>query len=95
MKRSVPKDQVSSHRMKSRRKRKPELLRNQPEPPHCAAAATSADAVVTSDSGGSHPDVEPGGERIFGYGEEIVHEPVATLIPVRYRRDHREGVRRF
>jgi PAS domain S-box-containing protein len=76
-------------------KRRLKAQPQQGEAPHCAAALTSADAVVTSDSADRILTWNQGAGQIFGYGEEIVHEPVTTLIPKRYRRDHREGVRRY
>lgn len=81
--------------MKHRAKRGLKTQPVQGEAPHCTAAETSADAVVTSDSADRILTWNQGAERIFGYGEEIIRKPVTTIVPERYRKGHREGVRRF
>ncbi|MEW6664426.1 MAG: PAS domain S-box protein [Thermodesulfobacteriota bacterium] len=81
--------------MKNGRKKRPKALPGQAAAPHCSAAETSADAVITSDSADRILTWNQGAERIFGYGEEIIGKPATTLIPERYRRDHLEGMRRF
>lgn len=63
---------------------------------YCSVALTSTtDGVITSDGNDRILTWNRGAERIFGYGPEIVHLPVVTLIPERYRKAHREGIRRF
>ena len=56
---------------------------------------TSVDAIITSDQTDLFLTWNKGAELIFGYGQEILGLPVTTIIPEKYRKAHREGVRRF
>ncbi len=56
---------------------------------------TSIDGIITADGDDSILTWNKGAELIFGYGPEILGGPVTTIIPERYRKAHRDGVRRF
>jgi two-component system, NtrC family, sensor kinase len=54
------------------------------------------DPIVVSDSEGRITLFNPAAERTFGYqAEEILGQPLTTLIPVAYRSSHEEGLKRF
>ena len=61
-----------------------------------AVAEGASDAIVSVDTDGvirfANPSVEP----MFGYEpSELEGEPLTTLMPERYREDHREAVERY
>ncbi|MGR3174525.1 MAG: PAS domain S-box protein [Candidatus Scalindua sp.] len=54
------------------------------------------DAIISIDEGGMVNAWNESAEKIFGYSEdEIIGQPVTTIIPERYRERHEEGLRRF
>lgn len=58
-------------------------------------AGDSVDAVICGDHRGVITYWNQASEKLFGYkAGEITGKPVATIIPVRFRRAHREGMRR-
>lgn len=61
-----------------------------------AVAETANDAVITADSHGDIVYFNRAAERIFGYtSDAAVMQPLAILMPERFRRDHKEGLQRF
>lgn len=56
---------------------------------------TSVDAIVTTDAGDRILTWNRGAKDLFGYGQEIVGQPVEWIIPERYRKPHQEGMRRY
>jgi PAS domain S-box-containing protein len=58
--------------------------------------AISADAIISIDDEQRITMFNHGAERIFGYSQaEVIGTPLDTLIPVRFRSDHRQHVERF
>lgn len=61
-----------------------------------ALAETAADAIVTIDESDRIVYANPACQRIFGYSErELEKLPFTRLMPERYRKRHRDGLRRF
>ena len=57
---------------------------------------SAVDAIITMNARGDVVSWNPAAERMFGYREaEIVGQPVARVVPERYRRAHERGLRRF
>lgn len=56
---------------------------------------TSPDAIITAASDGRILTMNQAGRKMFGYGPEIIGQPVETLIPVHLRQAHREGIERY
>jgi PAS domain S-box-containing protein len=57
---------------------------------------SALDAVIVADSRGHIMSWNKGAQRIFGYeGEEIVGQPLTTLMPARYREAHEQGLARL
>ena len=62
---------------------------------YLSVTETSVDAIITTDSNDLILTWNKGAELIFGYGPEIIGNPVTIIIPEKYRKAHVEGVRRF
>jgi PAS domain S-box-containing protein len=60
-----------------------------------ALAQTSADAIIVSDASDTILVWNPAAERIFGYGQDILGQPVATIMPPDYRQRHKEGLKQY
>ncbi len=59
-------------------------------------AHTAADAIVSADGTGSLTYLNPAAERLFGYGnDEARGQPIAILMPERFREAHRRGLERY
>jgi PAS domain S-box-containing protein len=59
-------------------------------------ADVNPDGILVMDDQGIIRAANPAAERIFGYGEgEILGQPLAILIPPRFRAAHRAGVERY
>jgi len=56
---------------------------------------TSIDAIITADASGKILTWNKGASQIFGYGSEIIGQPVSAIIPERLRVSHAEGFERF
>lgn len=57
---------------------------------------TAQDAIIGIDEGGMVNIWNELAERIFGYSErEIIGKQITTIIPERYRKQHKEGLERF
>ena len=56
---------------------------------------TSPDAIITTASDGRILTFNQAGREMFGYGPEIIGQPVERLIPAHLRQDHRKGVERY
>lgn len=56
---------------------------------------TSPDAIITAASDGRILTMNQAGQKMFGYGPEIIGQPVEKLIPAHLRQPHREGVERY
>lgn len=57
---------------------------------------SALDAVILADSRGIIMSWNKGAQRIFGYEEEeIVGQPLTTLMPARYREAHEQGLARM
>lgn len=56
---------------------------------------TSPDAIITAASNGCILTMNRAGQKMFGYGPEIIGQPVEKLIPAHLRQAHREGVKRY
>lgn len=56
---------------------------------------TSIDAIITADDSGLIRTWNKGAAEIFGYGSEIIGEPIAKIIPARWKDAHEAGFRRF
>jgi PAS domain S-box-containing protein len=62
---------------------------------HRAIMESAHDAIVTSDRTGNIVGWNHGAEALFGYTEpEAIGQPLAILIPERYREGHRVGIHR-
>ena len=60
-----------------------------------AVSLTARDAIVSIDSAGLVVSWNPAAERLFGYtGVDIVGQDVLLLIPERFRRRHRDGIKK-
>jgi PAS domain S-box-containing protein len=56
----------------------------------------ASDAIIVSDGHGRIVSWNRGAQAMFGYPEpEVLGQPLAMLMPERYRRAHQEGLRRF
>ena len=54
---------------------------------------TAPDGIVLADGNGKIVSWNSAAERLFGYAEgEILGQPLATIMPTRYREDHRRGL---
>ena len=54
---------------------------------------TAPDGIVLADGDGKIVSWNTAAERLFGYAEgEILDQPLATIMPTRYREDHRRGL---
>jgi PAS domain S-box-containing protein len=61
-----------------------------------ATVETATDAIVSADKEGRIIAWNKAAETIFGYGrEEIIGQPLITLMPQRYQQAHQDGFRRF
>ncbi|PSP64187.1 hypothetical protein BRC79_10425 [Halobacteriales archaeon QH_8_67_27] len=61
-----------------------------------AVAATASDAIVTVDTSSTIRDVNPAVEDVFGYEpDELLGEPLTTLMPDELTADHFEAVDRY
>jgi len=61
-----------------------------------AVAQTAADGIVTIDSSGTILYMNRGAETMFGYdSQEIIGEPLITMIPETYRKAHADGMNRI
>ena len=59
-------------------------------------ATISADAIICINESQRITFFNEGAERIFGYrGDEIIGQPIATLLPARFRDTHSSHVRNF
>ncbi len=56
---------------------------------------TSVDAIVTTDARDRILTWNKGAKDLFGYGQDIVGQSVEWIIPERYRKPHRDGMRRY
>ncbi len=57
---------------------------------------TAQDAIISIDESGIVNIWNESAERVFGYSEdEIIGQPVTTIIPERYKEQHDNGLRRF
>lgn len=65
------------------------------EEQHRSVTETSIDAIITADASGRILTWNKGASDIFGYGPEIIGEPITTIIPERLRYVHTEGFERF
>ena len=69
---------------------------NGPDGLYRSIAATTPDAIITMDEGGLVLSANPAAERMFGYGEtELVGQPLAVLMPERFRQQHSAGLARY
>ncbi|MBW7850927.1 MAG: response regulator [Rhodospirillales bacterium] len=60
-----------------------------------SVAAVAADAIITIDEHSIVLTWNPGAERMFGYtAQEMVGQPLLTIMPDRYRARHAEGLAR-
>jgi len=54
------------------------------------------DAIIAADAAGTIRYWNPGATRIFGYAaEEVIGQPLTTLMPDRFRAPHLQGIRRY
>ncbi len=62
-----------------------------------ATVDVALDALIAMDTTGRITDWNPSAEETFGYqrGDILGQEMAATIIPERYRKSHRDGLRRF
>jgi PAS domain S-box-containing protein len=61
-----------------------------------AVSESAVDGIVVADRGGDIVSWNRGAEMIFGYtADEILGQPVARLMPARYREDHQQGLDRY
>lgn len=60
-----------------------------------AITETSVDAIVTANQGGMILTWNKGAQELFGYGQEIIGEPVTVIIPPVYREAHNKGLERY
>jgi PAS domain S-box-containing protein len=61
-----------------------------------SVAHSAVDAIITADSNDTIVFWNQGAENIFRYSEkEILGQPIATIIPTRYRAAHSQGLKRF
>ena len=59
-------------------------------------AETALDAIVTIDERSIILSINPAGERLFGYAaDELIGQPLQTIMPERHHAAHRAGVTRF
>lgn len=56
---------------------------------------TSIDAVITADAAGRILTWNRGAEQMFGFGREIIGEPIVSIIPEPLREAHLKGFARF
>jgi PAS domain S-box-containing protein len=57
---------------------------------------TAQDAIVCIEEDGRIKVWNHSAEKIFGYSRnEIMGQPITTIIPERYRKKHLEGLKRF
>lgn len=56
---------------------------------------TSIDAVITADERGRILTWNHGAEKMFGFGREIIGEPITSIIPEPLREAHLRGFERF
>ena len=67
-----------------------------PESRYGALLGALTDAVISADEGGRITDFNPAAEGMFGYlAEEVIGEPLAVIIPERFREAHTQGFERF
>jgi PAS domain S-box-containing protein len=67
-----------------------------PESRYGALLGALTDAVISADEGGRITDFNPAAEGMFGYlAEEVIGEPLAVIIPERFREAHAQGFERF
>jgi PAS domain S-box-containing protein len=63
---------------------------------YAALLGAITDAIVSADERGLITDFNPAAEAMFGYlAEEAVGQPLAILMPERFREAHRAGLKRF
>lgn len=61
-----------------------------------AVAENAKDAIVSASSGGDIIYFNSGAEQVFRYSaREVLGEPLTLLMPERFHRPHREGLKRF
>ena len=69
---------------------------NGPDGLYRSVVATTPDAIVTMDEGGSFLSANPAAERMFGYSEsELVGRPLTVVMPARFREQHSTGLKRY
>ena len=57
---------------------------------------STSEAIVSADSNGTITDFNPAAESLFGYErDEVLGQPLTTLMPERFREPHRKGLERF
>src|SRR5688572_12039874 len=49
------------------------------------------DAVILADSLGKILSMNPATTRMFAYGDDLIGQPVSTLVPERHRKAHRDA----
>ncbi|MCU1451264.1 MAG: diguanylate cyclase/phosphodiesterase with and sensor(s), partial [Acidimicrobiales bacterium] len=68
----------------------------QSEERYRALVDSATDAIVSADVNGRIVSWNRAAERMFGYSrDQILHKPLATLMPESYRDQHERGLRRF
>ena len=74
-----------------------ELLRKltEREERYRSVTETSPDAIITASSDGRILTMNQAVREMFGFGPEIIGQPVEKLIPPHLRQAHREGVERY
>jgi PAS domain S-box-containing protein len=61
-----------------------------------AVTETASDAIISADRRGIIRYFNPGAERAFGHEEQdIIGQPLTTLMPERFRHAHTEGMQRY
>lgn len=60
-----------------------------------SVAESASDAIISANSLGQIVFWNTAAQRIFGFGQEVLAQPLTLLMPERYREAHLKGFRRF
>lgn len=77
------------------RRRKMEQALRESEEKFRSLAATATDGIVTFNEEGQIVYINPAGERMFGYGKEVVGRRLDVLFPTAYFNPDGQGINRF